>query len=119
VKYRSHKVNTMKDLHLCFETLANPLRTSILSTLQNGPMNVTQLVATLEVERTRVSQSLKILRNCSFVNVEKRGKERIYKLNGESILHKAEQGNKGIFHIIQEHKENNCITCHKTCGVHS
>jgi DNA-binding transcriptional ArsR family regulator len=109
----------MKDLHLCFETLANPLRTGIIQRLQNGPMNVNQLVQVLEVERTRVSHSLAMLRDCKFLSMEKKGKERIYSINGNSVLENASQGNQGIFSIIEEHKQNNCQTCHKICGVQS
>jgi DNA-binding transcriptional ArsR family regulator len=109
--------NVMKDLHLCFETLANPLRTAILNVLESEPMNVSQLTTKLGAERTRISHDLKILRNCNFVTVQKEGKQRIYSINGNSVLQNAAQGNQGIFSIIQEHKENNCATCHKVCEV--
>jgi DNA-binding transcriptional ArsR family regulator len=104
----------MENLHLCFETLANQLRTEILKELETGPKNVSELTKTTGAERTRISHALTMLRKCKFITVEKRGKQRIYTINSDSVLHNAIKENKGIFHVIQEHKQNNCISCHKT-----
>ncbi len=76
-------------------------------------MNVNELTHALGVERTRVSHSLQMLRDCKFVYMEKRGKERVYALNTHSILHAAEEGNKGLFALMEEHKQKNCGTCIK------
>ncbi len=107
----SHMAN--ENIHLCFETFANPLRTRILKVLEQKPMNVSELTSTLEVERTRVSHSLAILRNCNVIIMEKQGKQRICKLNKKSVLHSKEQKKGDFFSIIKEHKQQQCIRCHK------
>ena len=62
--------------HLCFETLANELRIEILRLLIEKPCSVQELSQKLDAEQSRVSHALKMLRTCSFVVVEKRGKIR-------------------------------------------
>ncbi|PIN79510.1 hypothetical protein COV16_03830 [Candidatus Woesearchaeota archaeon CG10_big_fil_rev_8_21_14_0_10_34_8] len=98
--------------HICFETLANELRTDILSKLKNKPLSVNELTAVLNVERTRVSHSLSMLRNCNFIKMEKHGKKRVYSLNLESNI--FNKSNKDIFTIMNEHKKHICTgKCHK------
>ena len=109
----------MENTHLCFETVANQLRIQILTALKNKPMNVNDLVKQLDVERTRVSHSLQMLRDCKFVHVKQQGKERIYEINVDSpffVAKNAKQDALGIFAFIQDHKENVCMNCHKLKG---
>ena len=102
----------MQNLHLCFETVANEVRMQILDLLKNKPMNVNKLTEQLGIERTRVSHSLQMLRDCKFVHVQKKGKERVYELNQQSPLFSETQGS-GIFPAIQTHKEHICMNCYK------
>jgi len=97
--------------YLCFETLANELRVQILKKLKKKPMNVNELVEQLGVERTRVSHSLQMLRECKFVIVKKQGKERIYDLNKDSPL--CSKKYTTVFEAIISHKEKNCEACKK------
>ncbi len=97
--------------YLCFETLANELRIQILKELKKKPMNVNDLVEHLGVERTRVSHSLQMLRDCKFVIVKKQGKERIYALNKNSPLCSKKYAT--VFDAIVSHKEKNCEACKK------
>lgn len=101
----------MQNIHLCFETVANEVRMHILHLLKNKPMNVNELTEQLGIERTRVSHSLQMLRDCKFVKVEKKGKERIYELNPQSPLFSETQS--GVFPAIQTHKEKVCLNCYK------
>lgn len=103
----------MQNLHLCFETVANQLRMQILHSLKNKPMNVNELTKELGVERTRISHSLQILLRCNLVLVKQKGKERIYKLNAQSPFFSALIKCKGIFPIIEAHKEIVCQNCNK------
>ena len=106
----------MESMHLCFETIANELRVKILSALKNKQMNVNELVQQLGVERSRVSHSLQMLRDCKFVHVEQKGKQRMYEINQESplFISKEQQHNTpGLFPLIQTHKDNICMDCYK------
>lgn len=101
------------DVSLCFETLANELRVQILKILHEKPMNVNELTEKLGVERTRVSHSLQMLRDCKLVTVTKQGKEHIYTINNASPFFSTEQKG-GLFTLMQEHKQKSCGSCYKT-----
>ncbi len=100
------------DVSLCFETLANELRVQILKILEERPMNVTDITEKTGVERTRVSHSLEMLRNCKLVAMTKQGKEHIYAINNNSPFFNKEQ--KGsLFILMQDHKQKSCGSCYK------
>jgi len=69
-----------KPYNLCFETLSNDLRLKILKELSEKPRSVNDLAKVVGVEQSRLSHSLSMLRLCNYVNVEIRGKKRIYAL---------------------------------------
>ena len=66
-------------------TLSNKTRLAIIQSLIDESKNVTQLTEDLGIHQTSVSHSLKILLDCGFVVVERKGKERIYTLNNKTI----------------------------------
>lgn len=70
---------------LFFKGLANETRLSLLRTLSNRPMSVSELCAELDYEQSRVSHNLTCLEFCGFVNSERDGKNKIYSLNEETI----------------------------------
>lgn len=100
------------ELSKCFETLANELRVQILKLLEDGPMNVTEMTEKLGVERTRVSHSLEMLRNCKLVTMTKQGKEHIYAINNGSPFFSKEQKG-GLFSLMHDHKQKSCGNCYK------
>lgn len=100
------------NVSLCFETLANELRVHILKALHEKPMNVTELTEKIGLERTRISHSLEMLRNCNLVTLTKKGKERIYAINTTSPFFSKEQKG-GLFSLMQEHKQKSCGNCYK------
>ena len=112
--YFSHMVET-HNVSLCFETLANELRVQILKILQDKPLNVTEITQKTGVERTRVSHSLQMLRDCKLVNVTIQGKEHIYAINTASPFFSKEQ-NSGLFALMQEHKHKSCGSCYKAAS---
>lgn len=85
---------------LFFGTLANQQRLEILNLLRDGPKNVTQICGDLKFNQTTVSHHLAVLKKCSFVFVEKRGKERIYSLNQKTIA--------PLMGLIDSHTEEFC-----------
>ena len=95
MKYSSYEdcfrwVSDMKKglTNLCyglFATLANPTRLAIIEKLDEGPMNVTDLVDALGQEQSMVSHNLRPLVRCKLVRVRREGKQRIYSLNHETL----------------------------------
>ncbi|MBI2597866.1 MAG: winged helix-turn-helix transcriptional regulator [Candidatus Diapherotrites archaeon] len=100
---------TTRPYHLCFETLANELRLKIIENLKEGPLSVEELSKRVGAERSTVSHSLQMLRECSYVDVQRAGKQRVYSLrNGAFEAVEQIQGTKNIFHVIDDHIECFC-----------
>jgi DNA-binding transcriptional ArsR family regulator len=99
------------NFHLCFETLSNPLRISILKALEKGEKSVKQLSKELDVEQSTLSHSLAVLRECNFVSSKVKGKERLYSLSDSFVceLPKA----KSIFSVLEAHYSKHCKKCVK------
>ena len=98
-----------KPYHLCFETLANELRLKIIENLKEKPLSVEELSARVSAERSTVSHSLQMLRECSYVDVEKAGKQRVYSLKRgvfEALQENA--GGKSVFSVLDSHIECFC-----------
>ena len=83
-----------------FSTLANPTRLAALESLMEKPMNVTQLAETLGQEQSMVSHNLRPLVECRFVSVERKGRERLYSINHETV--------DLLFKVIENHAVNYC-----------
>ena len=69
-----------------FKTLCNETRMGIVFCLKEKPLSVNQISKELGMEQSRVSHNLKCLENNGFVKVERKGKQRIYSLNKETIV---------------------------------
>lgn len=69
-----------------FETISPKIRIRILELLQEKPMSVTEICKALGEEQSKISHSLKKLAECHFLDVEQKGKQRIYSLNRETML---------------------------------
>lgn len=93
----------MEPFKLFFETLSNKVRWEIIHLLQDGKIRATAISDELGYEQSLVSQHLKRLRTCGFVTVEKNGRERIYKLNNDTI--------KPLLELMDKHIENHCRDC--------
>ena len=63
--------------------LANETRFNIVLLLMEKEHSVGEFCEALNYEQSRVSHNLKCLLNCGFVDVEQRGKERVYRLKPE------------------------------------
>jgi len=83
-----------------FSTLANPTRLAILEKLRANPMNVTDLAATLGQEQSMISHNLSTLEKCNFIKSDRRGKEKVYSINKETV--------EGLFKVVENHAENHC-----------
>ncbi len=94
------KYNLSKTCHLFFSTLSTPSRLGILEALKKSPKNVSQLVDILNQEQSMISHNLKSLARCGFVFVERKGRERVYSLNRETM--------EPMFKLIDKHMSKHC-----------
>ena len=91
-----------KSYNLFFETIANKTRLNIIEILQKKPMSVTEICTELKEEQSKISHALKELRECSIIDFEQKGKQRIYSLNKTIIP---------ILRLIKCHGERCCSIC--------
>ncbi|MCF7872002.1 metalloregulator ArsR/SmtB family transcription factor [Candidatus Woesearchaeota archaeon] len=88
-----------------FSNLANESNIKIIESLKQGPKNVTTISNETKIEQSATSHRLKKLVSCNVLNVERKGKERIYSLNKETII--------PILKLVDEHVHKQCKTCWK------
>ncbi len=96
----------MQSVQKCFSVLGNKLRADILSALKKGPMPVNRLSLETGADRSNVSHSLSILKECGFVETEKRGRERVYSLSNCIVNDMRVTGN--IIESMQYHIRHHC-----------
>ncbi len=94
-----------KECYLFFETLGTRLKIDIITELKNAPLSVNELSKHLAQERSKVSHALKSLLECGFVKVRKKGRERVYSLNANTI--------KPLLNIVESHVKKYCRLCKK------
>ena len=68
-----------------FETLGNKTRWEVIHLLKEKGLNATGIAKKLGYEQSLISHHLTRLERCGFVDVKKRGRERVYILNKETI----------------------------------
>lgn len=68
-----------------FQALSDATRRSILDRLQDSSASVNELVDRFDMTQPAVSQHLRVLREAGLVRVERRGRQRVYSLNAESL----------------------------------
>ena len=90
----------------CFSVLGNELRIKIIEALKEKPMGVNDLAEKVNADRTNVSHSLAMLKECGFVHAEKNGRERVYSLSSCIVSDMKVTGN--IFELMQYHMEHHC-----------
>jgi DNA-binding transcriptional ArsR family regulator len=66
-----------------FETLADPMRRSIVEALRGGEHAVSDIVSRLDIHQSGVSRHLRILHEAGFVRVRPEGPRRLYSLRAE------------------------------------
>ncbi|MBI4052906.1 MAG: winged helix-turn-helix transcriptional regulator [Candidatus Diapherotrites archaeon] len=98
----------------CLETLGNELRLQIIRELGERPKSVQVLCKNLNVEQSRLSHSLQILKRCNFVEVKPDGKQRIYSLKSD-LLTGYKEGKKDLFELLDSHIKDFCGNDCKQC----
>ncbi|MCO6462443.1 MAG: helix-turn-helix transcriptional regulator [Saprospiraceae bacterium] len=61
-----------------FHAIADPTRRAIIDLIACQPVNVKTIAKQFDVSRQAISLHLKILTECNLLNVEERGRERLY-----------------------------------------
>jgi len=82
--------------YVFFETLSTKLRVDIIDSLTDGPKSVAEICETVREDQSKVSHSLKKLKDCHFLNVSQDGKKRIYSLNQDTIVPLLKQVEKHV-----------------------
>src|SRR3989344_5401511 len=95
-----------------FRTIADPTRLQILNTLKKGEKSVNKLQHELHLEQTRLSHSLKNLKEYGFVISRREGKHQWYGLakNIPSLLTMMDA------HIKRYYDHAKACGCVKECG---
>lgn len=96
--------NDLHQPHKCLEVLGNEVRMGIIQLLIKKEMTVLQICKNLNKEQSLISHSLKQLRECSFVDFKKSGKQNVYYLKSEIFKDK----NKTLFEMFVEHSNKYC-----------
>ena len=89
-----------KSYKVFFETISNKTRLAIVELLQKRSMSVTEICETLNEEQSKISHNLKKLTDCHFLDVEQKGKQRIYSLNRETVM--------PMLNLVEKHVRNHC-----------
>lgn len=93
-------------LHTSFEdfftVLGNKQRVKIIQYLdREGSKSVSDICQKLEMEQSAVSHNMRRLLLCHFVEVQRDGKERIYRVNEDTI--------RPLLKIIDRHVRTYCV----------
>jgi DNA-binding transcriptional ArsR family regulator len=68
-----------------FNAVAEPRRRQILDLLAGGELPVNDLVDLLGLAQPQVSKHLRVLREVGLVDVRDEGRQRVYRVNGQSL----------------------------------
>ena len=94
-----------KSYDLFFETFSNKTRMQIIESLIDGPRSVTEICRITAGEQSQISHNLRKLMECHFIDVERKGKQRIYSLNKDTII--------PILRLVEIHVHK---YCNEECG---
>lgn len=83
-----------------FETIANKTRMAILEALSDSSLSVSEICKKTGLEQSKVSHNLKILNDCHVIEVEQKGKQRIYSLNKDTIM--------PLMKLVEKHVKDHC-----------
>lgn len=83
-----------------FSTLSSRTRLEIIFALRERSMNVSELEKRLRYHQSTISNNLRILSDCGFVEKKPNGKERIYSLNTDTI--------EPLLELVDRHTETCC-----------
>ena len=68
-----------------FRGFGDPARLNILQVLRNGPITVTEIVASTGMSQSNTSNHLRCLRECGLVAADQQGKFALYRLSDDRV----------------------------------
>ena len=80
----------MQTLDPIFSALADPTRRAILARLAQGEANVGTLAAPFAISPPAISRHLKVLEEAALISNERRGKQRVCRLNRQTLAQAQE-----------------------------
>src|SRR5438552_16223295 len=100
VQGRAHSgeldASTAREVARTMQALATPSRVRILGRLRHSPCAVGQLAAAVEMERSAVSQQLRVLRHLELVIGDRQGRSIVYALHDSHVADLLDQA---VYHI--------------------
>ena len=85
-----------RDVAQTMQALATPSRVRILARLRHSACAVGELAEAVEMERSAVSQQLRVLRHLGLVIGERRGRSVVYALHDSHVADLLDQA---VFHV--------------------
>jgi len=83
-----------------FQNFANKTKLDIILLLKQEALSATTIAKRIRQEQSTISHNLKKLTQCHILNVEQKGKERIYSLNKETVV--------PLLELVKKHVSINC-----------
>lgn len=93
------------------QALSDPTRILILYALQEGPRNVSELMAQLEASQPAISRHLKVLRDRRMVTAERSGLNVYYRLADKRIVRALD--------LLRDVMKTQTIEAHQTLLEHA
>jgi len=82
--------------------LATPSRLQILASLRDGPLTVSEIIRTVDMEQSAVSHQLRVLREHALVTVSRRGRERVYALRDSDVSALLDHAYRHVLRLVGE-----------------
>lgn len=96
---------TANEVAQTMQALATPSRVRILGRLRHSPSAVGELAAAVGMERSAVSQQLRVLRHLGLVIGERRGRNIVYALHNSHVADLLDQAVYHIEHLRLDYPE--------------
>ncbi|WP_249192565.1 ArsR/SmtB family transcription factor [Weissella minor] len=91
----------LESAHDIFKLLSNPTRLQILYILEQGSLNVGQIVSVLDMEQSAISHQLALLREGHLIKMERVGKSIYYGLDDPHVLDIINETLEHVGHIAK------------------
>jgi ArsR family transcriptional regulator len=88
-----------------FRTLGHPVRIRVLELLQDGPKQVSDLLAEFDISASNLSQQLAVLRRAGIVTATRNGSAVAYQLAAEDVSELMTAARRFLTQILQEQRE--------------
>jgi ArsR family transcriptional regulator len=88
-----------------FRTLGHPVRIRVLELLQDGPLQVRDLLADLEIEPSNLSQQLAVLRRTGIVTATREGSTVTYALAASDVAELMGAARRFLTEVLADQRE--------------